>query len=138
MSAIEFLDSNILAYAYDKRYPEKRRTAQQLLKRAMAGQAMVSSQVMSEFAAVLLDKFSPPVESDLLLTILDLLSPIQTIATDHEMVRRAVEAHARYGVHFYDGMIIAAAERGECERILSEDLASNQKYFGITVVNPFV
>jgi predicted nucleic acid-binding protein len=50
---------------------------------------------------------------------------------------RAVEAHAAYGVRFYDGMIVAAAERGGCQKILSEDLNAGQKYFGIVVENPF-
>ena len=49
-----------------------------------------------------------------------------------------VQAHAEYGVHFYDGMTLAAAERGGCARILLEDLNAGQKYFGIAVVNPFV
>lgn len=52
-------------------------------------------------------------------------------------MRRAVEASARYGLHFYDGMIVAAAERGGCRRIWSEDLSGGQKHFGVTVENPF-
>ena len=42
-----------------------------------------------------------------------------------------------YGIHFYDGMIVAAAERAGCQRILSEDFNAGQEYFGVTVVNPF-
>ena len=59
------------------------------------------------------------------------------IIPDEGTVRRSVEAHAIYGLHFYDGMIVAAAERGGCKRIWSEDLNSGQKYFGIVVENPF-
>ena len=44
----------------------------------------------------------------------------------------------RRAEHFYDGMIVAAAERGGCRRILSEDLNAGQKYFQIPVENPFV
>ena len=33
-------------------------------------------------------------------------------------------------------MIVAAAERGGCGRIWSEDLSAGQKYFGIAVENP--
>jgi predicted nucleic acid-binding protein len=51
--------------------------------------------------------------------------------------RRAVEARAAYGIHFFDGMIVAAPERSGCEKILSEDLNSQQKYFGVAVANPF-
>lgn len=53
------------------------------------------------------------------------------------MVSRAVEARAAYSIHFYDGMIVAAAERAGCENILSEDLNSQQKYFDVVVANPF-
>lgn len=53
------------------------------------------------------------------------------------MVRRAIEVHAEYGLHFYDGMIVAAAQRGECTRILSEDLNAGQRYLGRVVENPF-
>lgn len=38
---------------------------------------------------------------------------------------------------FYDGMIVAAAERAGCKRILSEDFNTGQEYFGVTVANPF-
>jgi predicted nucleic acid-binding protein len=41
-------------------------------------------------------------------------------------------------VHFYDGMIAAAAERAGCTRILSEELNAGQKYLGVKVANPFV
>lgn len=69
--------------------------------------------------------------------ILDALAPIRVVAPDAEMVQRAVAAHARYGVHFYDGMIVTAAERAGCKRIWSEDLNVGQTYFGIRVENPF-
>ena len=69
--------------------------------------------------------------------ILDRLSPIKVVAPDAGLVRRAVEAQSLYKLHFYDCMIVAAAERGGCERIWSEDLNAIQKYFGVTVANPF-
>jgi predicted nucleic acid-binding protein len=59
------------------------------------------------------------------------------VEPDKELVRRAVEANEQYGVHFYDGMILAAAERAGCARILSEDLNAGQEYFGVRVENPF-
>jgi len=34
-------------------------------------------------------------------------------------------------------MIVAAAERAGCQQIWSEDLNTGQKYFGVTVMNPF-
>jgi predicted nucleic acid-binding protein len=52
-------------------------------------------------------------------------------------VLRRSAAHAEYGIHFYDGMIVAAAERGACQRIWSEDFNPGQLYFGIRAENPF-
>jgi len=93
--------------------------------------------VLAEFSAALLHKVSPPVPPKQLRVILEALSPIRTMLPDADMVRRAVEAHAEYGIHFYDGMIVAAAERGACQRVWSEDFNSGQLYFGISVENPF-
>jgi predicted nucleic acid-binding protein len=53
------------------------------------------------------------------------------------LVRRAVEAHQTYGIHLFDGMVVASAERAGCTGIYSEDLNHGQTYFGVEVVNPF-
>jgi predicted nucleic acid-binding protein len=137
MSAPEFLDSNVFVYAYDESDPRKQAIAQKLVARGLRGEAVASSQVLAEFAVTLLQKASPPARSEVLLAILNALGPIKLISVDADTVRRAVEARATYGVHFYDGMIVAAAERGGCKRIWSEDLNSGQQYFGIEVLNPF-
>jgi predicted nucleic acid-binding protein len=137
MSVPDFLDSNVLIYAYDASAPEKRRVAQDLVRRAVRGELLTSPQVLAEFAATLLHKLTPAVHPEDLIDVLDALSPIKTITADEELVRRAVEAHAKYHIHFWDGMIVAAAERGHCERIMSEDLNAGQVYFGVVVENPF-
>jgi predicted nucleic acid-binding protein len=137
MPAPDFLDTNILLYAYDPSDPRKQLIAHKLVRKALAGQMLVSTQVLAEYAAVLLHKISPPAPPKHLNVILDALAPIKVILPDGDMVRRAVEAHAEYGVRFYDGMIVAAAERGGCQRIWSEDFNAGQQYFGIVVENPF-
>ena len=137
MPAPEFLDTNVLVYAYDPGDSHKRRIAQDLVRRALAGDILVSTQVLAEFAATLLHKMAPPARPEDVAAVLDALSPIRAVVPDADIVRRAVEVRAEYGVHFYDGMIVAAAERGGCERIWSEELNAGQKYFGIAVEDPF-
>jgi predicted nucleic acid-binding protein len=135
MSAPEFLDTNVLIYAYDPANPRKQRVAQDLLRRALAGEIVMSTQVLSEFAAALSHKLAarPADVADLL----DVLGPIRLVVPDADLVRRAVEAYATYGLHFYDGMIVAAADRAGCSRIWSEDLNAGQRYFNIEAANPF-
>jgi len=138
MSAFEFLDTNILVYAYDRSEPRKQQIAQGLVRRAVAGEIAASSQVLGEFAATLLHKLSPPASPEDLIALLDALGPIKLVPIDGDVVLRAVQARAQYGVHFCDGMILAAAERGGCQRIWSENLNAGQQYFGCVVENPFV
>ena len=137
MSAPEFLDSNVLVYAYDASDPAKRGVAQGLVRRAVAGELVLSTQVLAEFATTLLHKLSPPVPAEDVITILDTLSPIRLVAIDSGLTRRAVEARARYGLHFWDCMIVATAERAGCKQLWSEDLNAGQEYFGVRVANPF-
>ena len=137
MSAPEFLDTNVLVYAYDLSEPRKRQIAQSLVLRAIAGEFIISVQVLAEFAAAMLQKMTPPPRTEDVLAALDALCAIKVVPPDGEIVRRAVQAREQYGVHFYDGMILAAAERGGCTRIWSEDFNRGQEYFGIVVENPF-
>jgi predicted nucleic acid-binding protein len=137
MSGADFLDTNVLVYAYHSDDPRKQRVAQELVRKAVAGRFVISTQVLSEFASTLLHKASPPATAEAVIVILDRLSPIKLVAADAGLIRRAVEAQSSYRLHFYDCMIIAAAERASCEKIWSEDFSAGQKYFGVTIANPF-
>jgi predicted nucleic acid-binding protein len=137
MPGPDFLDTNVLVYAYDVTDPAKQSVAQDLVRKAVAGGLVISTQVLAEFAATLLHKLTPAPSSGDVIALLDTLAPIRLVPSDHDTIRRAVEARATYGLHFYDGMIVAAAERAGCERIWSEDFNPGQKYFGVLVANPF-
>jgi len=137
MNVPDFLDTNIFVYAHDDTDLRKQRIAQDLVTRAVQGEFVASTQTLAEFATTLLREFLPPFTPDEVIAILDVLSPIKITMPDHGVIRRAVEANRAYGIHFYDGMIIAAAERAGSGRIWSEDLNTGQKYFGVVVENPF-
>ena len=132
-----FLDTNILVYAWDARDPIKQAVARDLVRRAVIGEGVVSQQVLSEFCSVLLHKLGPPTPASQMLAALDSLAEIRLAPAGSGVVRRAVEASQAYGVHFFDGLVIASAERDGCSRILSEDLNHGQFYFGVEVFNPF-
>ena len=137
MNGVDFLDTNILVYAYQYTDARKQRIAQDLVRRAVAERWVISSQVLAEFATTLLHKFSQAPTAEELNQILDRLEPIKLVLPDIEVIRRAVQARTAYQLHFYDGLIVAAAERAGCARIWSEDFNSGQEYFGVTVANPF-
>jgi predicted nucleic acid-binding protein len=59
------------------------------------------------------------------------------VEIDRPLVERAIETHKRYGIAYWDALIIAAAERAGCVEVLSEDLNDGQRYLDIVVSNPF-
>lgn len=138
MSGLDFLDTNVLVYAFDPSDPRKQSIAQRIVEKALAGEGAASTQVLSEFAVSILYKLTPRAKPEEVAEILDSLNPIRLVGSDSGVVRRALDACSSYGIHFYDALIVAAAERGGCGRILSEDLNPGQKYFQIPVENPFI
>ena len=74
MSALEFLDTNVLGYSYDIADRGKQEIAQNLVRRAVTGDVVTSAQVLGEFAATLLHKVVPRVDPVELTVIMDALT----------------------------------------------------------------
>lgn len=138
MNAKTFLDSNILIYAYDNSDRLKQIRAQEILNLGLATDNIVLSvQVLSEFYTTVTKRYEKPLSTDQARDVIHLVDVLQIVQIDVPLVKRAIETHDRYQINYWDGLIIAAAEYGRCETILSEDLNAGQFYHGIKVENPF-
>ena len=133
-----FLDTNVLVYGYDRRDPAKMARALDLLSDAIeSGTGVVSAQVLSEFFNVVTRRLPDPLSFEVAGTIVGEVAAMPVVETDLALIRRAIGACRRYGISYWDALIVAAAERAQCSRILSEDLNPGQSYNGVIVVNPF-
>jgi len=133
-----FLDTNILVYAYDKHSPEKQQTAQALLKDGIETEsAVLSTQVLGEFFVVVTRKIKNPIAAEEAQKIIALLGVMQIVDIDLALVNQAVENHQKYGISYWDSLIIAAAARAGCKRVMTEDLNHGQEYNSVLVENPF-
>ena len=74
--------------AYDTNHPEKQKIA---LKSGIVGKLVISTQVLAEFAAILLHKISSPANADAVMKGLDAMASIRLVTPDAELIRRAVE-----------------------------------------------
>ena len=138
MSDRAFLDTNILVYAYDKHEARKQKVAQALLTDSIEQEnALVSVQVLGEFFNVVTRRIKEPMSPDEAQKIIVGLSILPVQDVDLAMVNRAIDTHKAYQISYWDSLIVAAAERAACTRILSEDLNDGQSYHGIIVANPF-
>ncbi|MFH1573317.1 MAG: PIN domain-containing protein, partial [Acidobacteriota bacterium] len=66
----------------------------------------------------------------------DLLS-WQPAAIDARLMRNARDASQRYALSWWDALIVAAAQAGDCRYLLTEDLQDGQDLDGTLVVDPF-
>lgn len=133
---MDFLDTNIIVYANDRRDRRKQNRCVELIAQALkTRQAMISTQVFFEYANVALTKLGQ--SAAVVRRQIELLSVLPVVPQSAALAIRAVEIREIYGLSVWDAAIVAAAEAGRCSRILSEDLNAGQLYCGIRLVNPF-
>ena len=131
-----FLDTNVFVYEIDVRDPGKQRKATSILLDARdSGDYVISAQVLNEFANVAMRKFGKTREETL--AFVELFRAIRTVPVVPEWTARAIRIMERYGLQFYDALLVAAAEATGCDEILTEDLADGQTYCGVKASNPF-
>ena len=135
----QFLDTNVAVYAYDAAEPEKQAVAQRLLRQGILEEnSVISVQVLGEFFHAVTRRIRRPMTVAEASSTVNSIKVLPVVEIDAQLVERAIETLRRYGISYWDALIVAAAERSDCGKLLSEDLNSDQRYHGIVVVNPFV
>lgn len=136
MSVECFLDTNILVYAISapQQDASKKTRALDLIQKADFG---ISSQVLQEFYVTVTRKIQKPLAPETAVALLEEYRLFPTAYTDYPLILTAIEHSLRYGISYWDGAIVAAAEALEATVLYSEDLSHGQQYGATRVVNPF-
>lgn len=138
MKGADFIDTNILVYAYDNHFPDKQQRAREILIRAVKnGSGVLSTQVLGEFFTVVTKKIKVPLSVKNARDIIKYMGSMPVQEIDLLIVNRAIDTLEKYKISYWDSLIIAAAERAGCNHILSEDLNAGQKYYEMEIINPF-
>lgn len=87
---------------------------------------MLPVQVLSEFFNVVTKQIQNPMSAGEVRQIITVLSILQVQEMDLSMVGRAIDTHAKYRISYRDALIISAAERANCTKILTEDVSDTQ------------
>ena len=133
---MRFLDTNILVYAALNQDPRKHRLAALLVKDALQmNDGVLSVQVINEFTNILFKKTKR--RADEIRKLTEIFSPLNRMDMTAVLVNDAIGIKDRYGIQYYDALIIAAAKQCGCDTILSEDFNDGQVYDGILCRNPF-
>ena len=142
MAARALIDTNILVYRYDGRFPDKQSIASDVLRDGIASDnARIPHQAIVEFVAAttrgapedrLLDAADARREAE------EFMAQFQILYPDHAVLRTALRGAAAYGLSWFDAHLWAYAEVHGIEELLSEDFQHGRMYGTVTVRNPFL
>jgi predicted nucleic acid-binding protein len=137
------VDTNILIYCWDWRFPEKLAVAREAIRRGLeAEQICLPHQAVVEFMAVVTrpQAGTPPLlaHKDAWRETENLLVGFPILYPNNGVVRTALRGMATYQLSWYDAHLWAYAEHYGMSEILSEDFERGRMYGTVRVRNPFV
>ncbi len=133
-----FVDTNVLVYCRDSAFPDKQASAWEWVDRLWRERTgRLSVQVCNEYFVTVTAKLKPGLSPEKAWRDVQNYAAWNPVPLDLGVLSRARETQIRYQLSWWDSLIVAAAARAECRLLLSEDLNSDQEYWGIRVVNPF-
>jgi len=137
MSVDAFLDTNVLIYAVSASPDEsaKKERALELIEQI---DFALSAQVLQEFYVNVTTKIALPLAPDDAVALLEQFKSFPIVWTDYPLIVSGIETALRFGVSYWDGAIIAAADRLGASTLYTEDLNHGQHYGSVRAINPFL
>lgn len=135
----EFVDTNVLVYAYDKLSEKQHEQAVSLLDSLWeARTGCISIQVLQEFFVTVTRKIANPLSIADTSQIISDLDIWRVHSPAVEDVLYAIQIQERYQLSFWDSLIIRSAGQMGCSIVWSEDMNDGQFYGSVQVRNPFL
>lgn len=137
------VDTNILVYRFDHRFPDRQNVATDLLRRGIAEDSVrVPHQALMEFVAAVTRPIGdgPPLLSiqDALREAEEMLEQFTVLYPDEALLRAALRGAVAYQLSWFDAHLWAYAEHFGLSELLSEDFQHDRLYGTVRAVNPFL
>jgi predicted nucleic acid-binding protein len=134
-----FVDTNVLLYAEDRadevRFAAARGRLRELWVRRIG---RLSTQVLNEFYVNATRRITPPMPAGDARAEVRRYQGWNPWIVDHATVEAAWAVESRYGLSYWDALMVAAAQQQGCTLLLTEDLQHDQRIEQVRIVNPFV
>lgn len=138
------VDTNVLVYCIDLRFPSKQAAACNLLWQGLAGDLVLPHQAVVEFVSAVTRPRrdlggAPLLERELAYRQAeDFMRDFPVLYSDEAVVLTALHGFSAYGLSWYDAHLWAYAEVHGLPEILSEDFEHGRHYGSVRVVDPFL
>jgi predicted nucleic acid-binding protein len=138
MTAPIFVDTNVLVYSVDASAGERHRIARTWMQSLWQHEVgRISIQVLQEFYVTVTRKLRPGTSQAEAQRDVRALLPWGPIEISSEILERAWYIESRYGLSWWDALIVGSAQALGCGTLLTEDLQHEQDFDGLTVKSPF-
>jgi len=137
MTAMRFVDTNVLLYAISGRSDEGEKAARAaaVLNELDLG---LSVQVLQEFyVQATRPKSVSPLSHDAAVAFMETLLRFPVQPTTVSLLHAALAARDRWGLSLWDATIVEAARMLGCQELCTENLQHGQDFDGVVVSNPF-
>jgi len=132
----EFLDTNVVCYAYDASAGYKHEISVNLIQRLLLDSAgALSIQVLVEFYSVVTRKLQAA--SQIAEAALEDLSIHRIHRPDYSSVIEAIHLQQRYKLAWNDAMILNSALETGCSILWTEDFSDGQRFGDLVIRNPY-
>jgi predicted nucleic acid-binding protein len=137
------VDTNVLVYRFDPRFPGKQEVATSLLRRGLAeDQIRIPHQAVVEFLAAVtrpLDDGRPLlIPEDARREAEEILREFAILYPTASLVRTAIRGWAAYQLSWFDAHLWAYAEEYGLPELISEDFQHERLYGTVRALNPFL
>jgi len=134
-----FIDTHVLLYGVDDADPAKRDRAREWIAACWQRRCgRLSTQVLSEYYVNVKKKFSKAIAQADARAEIRRYQHWRPWVIDHPTIETAWAVESRFGLHYWDALMIAAAQQQGCTLFLSEELQHEQQIDGVRIVNPFL
>jgi predicted nucleic acid-binding protein len=134
----EFVDANVLVYAFDSSAGVKQKAAAELLGQLWdSGTGCLSVQVLQEFFITVTRKVPNPLSIDEAADRIREFALWKMFSPAAEDVLAAIVLHKQAKLSFWDAMVVQAASQIGCDILWTEDLSDGQVVRGVRIRNPF-
>jgi predicted nucleic acid-binding protein len=137
------VDTNILVYRFDPRFPDRQEIATEILRRGIAQDSIrVPHQAIMEFVAAVTRSLAGAMPlllvQDALREAEEMLRQFTVLYPDEMLLRTALRGAVAYQLSWFDAQLWAYAEHFGLSELLSEDFQHDRLYGSVRAVNPFL